>query len=196
MLLVANKKRTLLLTAARELFWKHGFRRVTIEEVCERAGVSKMTFYRFFPNKVDLAKTVFNHVAEEGLQRFRAILAEDTSREEKTRRFVEMKVNSVNSISREFLQDFYVDKELGLKEFIEERTKFLWNEMMQDFRKAQQSGWFRADLKPEFLFFLSQKMMEIITDENLLKLFASPQDMVKELANFFAYGMSPREDSK
>ena len=45
-----------ILNTARQLFWKHGIRRVSVEEVCREAGVSKMTFYRSFPNKIELAK--------------------------------------------------------------------------------------------------------------------------------------------
>ncbi|WP_372931944.1 TetR/AcrR family transcriptional regulator, partial [Mariniphaga sediminis] len=56
-----SKKYLEIMKTARELFWKHGFRRVTIQEICEKAGVSKMTFYKHFPNKIDLAKTVFTN---------------------------------------------------------------------------------------------------------------------------------------
>ena len=39
-----SKKQLELLKIARELFWKHGFKRVSIEEICQKASVSKMTF--------------------------------------------------------------------------------------------------------------------------------------------------------
>ena len=45
-----------ILDAAKSLFWKHGIRRVTIEEICEVAGVSKMTYYKYFSNKTAIAK--------------------------------------------------------------------------------------------------------------------------------------------
>jgi AcrR family transcriptional regulator len=47
-----NQKYLKILAAGRDLFWKHGFKRVTIEEVCREAGASKMTFYKFFENKI------------------------------------------------------------------------------------------------------------------------------------------------
>ncbi|MBL0024612.1 MAG: helix-turn-helix transcriptional regulator [Saprospiraceae bacterium] len=43
-----------IITTAKKLFWKHGSSRVTIEELCREAGVSKMTFYRHFNNKNEI----------------------------------------------------------------------------------------------------------------------------------------------
>ena len=187
-----NKKQLQILATARDLFWKHGFRRVSIEEVCLKAGVSKMTFYRFFANKIELAKAVLNKEVAEGVQRFRNIIAEDSSPDEKIRQILLSKMEGTHHISREFLQDFYADRELGLKEFMEEKTRQTWNEMLQDFRLAQEKGVFRRDLKPEFVIYFSQKMTEVITDEKLLSLYNSPQDLVMELTNFVSYGISPR----
>jgi AcrR family transcriptional regulator len=63
-----------ILASSRELFWKHGFRRVTVDEICEKTGISKMTFYRYFANKTELAKAVFSQAANEGYDQFRIIM--------------------------------------------------------------------------------------------------------------------------
>lgn len=190
---ISNKKQLRILETARDLFWKHGFRRISIDELCEQAGISRMTFYKYFPNKIELAKTVFDHEVDEGLKRFKSVLREDISPAEKIIKIVQMKMDGTHDISREFLQDFYSDKELGLKEYVDGKTKLAWTEVLNDFRYAQQQGWFRSNMKPELLFFISQKMGEIVTDENLLKLYDKPQDLLIELTNLIAYGISPRE---
>jgi AcrR family transcriptional regulator len=188
-----NKKYQQILATGRDLFWKHGFKRVSIEEVCLKAEVSKMTFYRFFPNKIELAKAVFDQVVNEGLQKFKDILHEDSTSSEKIRKIMLMKMDGTHNISKEFLQDFYNDRELGLKEYIDEKTRQSWSEILNDFKQAQEKGWFRSDMKPEFLFYFSQKMGELLIDENLLKLYHTPQELILELTNFFAYGISPRD---
>lgn len=43
-----------LADAARELWWERGFDDVRVSEICERAGVSKGSFYFYFPRKEDL----------------------------------------------------------------------------------------------------------------------------------------------
>lgn len=191
-----SKKFLQILATARELFWKHGFRRVSIEEICRRAGVSKMTFYRFFSNKIELAKAVYDIEVDQGLQKFRTILAEPSEPADKIRKMMLMKMEGTHQISREFLQDFYGNRELGLREHIEEKTRQSWKEIVSDFREAQKKGSFRSDLKPEFLLFFSQKMGELIADENLLNLYRSPQELVMEITRFVSYGISPRDPEK
>ena len=51
-------------SAAKSLFWKHGIRRVSIEEICEDAGVSKMTCYKYFSNKTAIAKYLIEDLFE------------------------------------------------------------------------------------------------------------------------------------
>jgi len=64
---MSHPKRELVLKTGKELFWKFGFKRVTIEEVCKEAGISKMTFYKFFTNKIDLVKIIMNDILQESL---------------------------------------------------------------------------------------------------------------------------------
>ena len=63
--------RRALLEAGNRLFHRKGFDATTIEEVCEAAGISRRTFFRYFPSKEAL---VFPHRAER-LERFVAFLA-------------------------------------------------------------------------------------------------------------------------
>jgi AcrR family transcriptional regulator len=50
-----------LLSAALQLFVERGFAATRIEEVAQRAGVSKGTLYLYYPSKEDLFKAVVRH---------------------------------------------------------------------------------------------------------------------------------------
>jgi len=190
--MLGNKKYEDILKVARDLFWKHGFRRISVEEICVKAKVSKMTFYKFFPNKLELARCVFDAEANKGVLKFRSLINEDLSPAEKIHRMLMMKHEGTMEVSREFLSDFYNNPELGLRDYIEETSKRLWTEMVEDFRKGQMSGIFRDDIKPELILYMSQKMMELINDPSLLKLYSDPQELIMQLSNFFMYGISSR----
>jgi AcrR family transcriptional regulator len=188
-----SKKQIELLKIARELFWKHGFKRVTIEEVCQRADVSKMTFYRLYPNKIELAKAVYDEEVNKGLTAFKAILAENLEPAEQIRKILFSKLKGTNDISQEFIMDFYNSPELGLKSYIEEKTKLIWNETLDYFVQAQQKGLFRKDFKPAFFLNLSSHLTRMLSDENLLKLYDTPQELIIEISNFCIYGIAPHE---
>jgi hypothetical protein len=91
------------------------------------------------------------------------------------------------------MQDFYTNAEPELNAFVEKRIREMWGNILNDFKKAQQDGIFRSDFKPEFLLFVSFKMIESLKDEQLAGLYGSPQELILEFANFVAYGISPRE---
>ena len=58
-----SKKLQQITQTAYDLFWRHGIKRVTIEEICRTSGVSKMTFYKYFDNKNDLAISVLDSIS-------------------------------------------------------------------------------------------------------------------------------------
>lgn len=177
------------MAAGRRLFWKHGFKRVTVEEICKEAGVSKMTFYRFFPNKLELAKTVIDKVFADSLNEFRSIMESPAAPDEKLRAMIMMKVEGVHDISPEFMQDFYNNSDIGLTTFLVEKSAAVWLEMRNDFSMAQEKGIFRKDLNLDFFFLFSQKAMEIAKDEAFIRLFPTPEALILELTNFFIYGI-------
>jgi AcrR family transcriptional regulator len=188
-----NKKFTALMDSARRLFWKHGFRRVSIEEICHDARISKMTFYRFFHNKTELAKSVLDRFYEDNLTVYRKIMSESTSVADKLRKLIQMKFEGTNDLSFEFMQDFMFSKDLGLAEYYEKKIHEIISESIVDFKRGQTEGWIRKDLNVEFMFFFSQKIMVFLNDRELLSLFNSPQDLVNELTKLIVYGIAPRE---
>ena len=63
--------------SARDLFYRQGIRAVGIDEIVNRAGVTKPSLYRSFASKDELTADYLRHVGEEGLARFDALMAAD-----------------------------------------------------------------------------------------------------------------------
>ena len=188
-----NKKYLDIIQAARRLFWKHGFKRVSIEEICREAKTSKMTFYKFFANKLELAKAVFDFVVDDSVSTFKTVLHETTSAAELIGQMLEMKKEGIHEISKEFITDFYTNPELGLKDYIEEKTRTVWAEMIGDFKLAQERGILRKDLNIEFFVYFTQKYSDLLNDPYMNQLYPNPQDLIMELTRFSAYGISPHQ---
>ncbi len=182
--------------ASHELFWKHGFRRVSVEEICKKSKVSKMTYYRFFANKIENAKAVFDSVIEDAVQKWNDIMNDDEPGEEKIKRIILLKLEGTNEISKEFMEDFYFGSQPDLKAYVELKTHEVWDKILDGFKTAQKKGWLRSDFKPEFLLHISYKFTEIMNDEALMKLYDTPQDLILEFTNFVVYGISSRENNR
>jgi len=196
MMTVAGKKVKVVMETARELFWKHGLKRVSVEEICEKAGVSKMTFYRHYANKTELAKAICLKVAEESRKQFSSIINDEaTTPAQKLELIIKMELDATKEISREFLNDFYSSQETGMAEFIATLTARVWSEMITEFKTAQEKGRFRNDFKPEAFFIMSQKIVELVNNESFQRLFSTPQEMVLEMARMFAYGIMPYNEN-
>lgn len=189
----ATNKGEILRITARELFWKHGFRRVSVGEICTKAGVSKMTFYRLYDNKTVLAKDILDRIILESIEKFREIMSNTSSSvSEKMHQIVLQKFEGTKEISKEFIEDLYSDPQSELKDYLLEKTGETWRLLLIEFKTAQQKGWLRSDFKPEFLIALSYKVIEMLNDEKIMSLYNSPQELIMEMTNLIAYGISPR----
>lgn len=187
----SSKKYSAILEESRKLFWKYGVRRVSVEEICRTSSTSKMTFYRFFPNKIELAKTVLDQFYKESMTAFRKIIRENSSAAEKMHQLIRMKLEGTYDISTEFIQDFLINTDIGLSSYLNEILSGFWKEAVEEFKTGQEEGWIRKDLNVEFLFYFSQKIIPVMNDQELLKLFKSPHELVAELANLIVYGITP-----
>jgi len=188
-----SKKYSDIKKTARNLFWKHGIKRVSIEEICRKANVSKMTYYKHFQNKTELAKEIFNDVVEEGEKQFREIMASNVSPAVKVKEMMLMKLNGTNDISPEFMHDFYSGGDPEMTAFVVERTRQAWDMLKDDYKKAQVNGIFRSDFNPELLLKVQFKLTELMEDESITCMYNSRQELIMEFANLLVYGIVPHE---
>ena len=92
------------------------------------------------------------------------------------------------------MNDIFSNKKLGLHKYWQKRANEITVEVMQDYKKAQDEGWIRKDLKIEFIFYFSNKMSDFLSDPKLLAMYDSMQDLIMEVANLFFYGIFPQKN--
>jgi AcrR family transcriptional regulator len=189
-----NAKCQDILNAAKTLFWKHGIKRVSIQEICTAANASKMTFYRFFDNKVDLVKTLLDIVFDQSLKEYEDIMAMDIPFAEKVQKTLIAKSKNSQDVSQELVMDMYKNGETDLLAYITERSNSMMNRILDDYEKAQKEGDIRPEIKREFILYVLHKMIEMMLDEKLIALYKTPQELTMELTNFFFYGLLTQKD--
>jgi AcrR family transcriptional regulator len=192
--IVLNKKQSDILATAKELFWKYGFKKVSIEEICREAKTSKVTFYKFYGNKIEIAKAIIDQIVVDSMNEFNLLIEHSSSISELFGRLLEMKKNSIHEISKEFLADFYADNSLGLKEYIRLKGIEVGDETKSGLKKLQERGLIRKDMNIEFFIYFSKQMNTLMEDPYLLSLFPSADALIMEITNLFTYGMTPRNE--
>ncbi len=188
-----NPKREQILLTGKELFWKFGFKRVTIEEICKEAGVSKMTYYKFFSNKIEMVKTLMDRVLKESLEKYRKITERDVPYPEKVVQMIQLKQEQVNTMSSEFFRDYVQSDDPDLINFLNQLTQENLELFTNDFKKAQEDGDIRTDLKVEFIMYMMNHLVEMAQEEALLNMYDEPQDLVMEITKFLFYGILNRD---
>lgn len=185
-----NKKYNSILKTAKALFWKHGIRRVTIEEICKEASVSKMTFYKHFPNKIELAETILDNLIQTSIEKFKGIIESELSFSKKLKKIFLLKMEGMDNFSMEFINDIYTNPETGLKGYMEEQQQKSMQLVVDFYKKGQQKGSIRPDVKIDFLLAFSNQIIEMMKNEQLMAQYAQPQDFVIEAMNVMFYGIT------
>ena len=75
MRLPRDARRTQLLGAALDVFVENGYHAAAMDEIAERAGVSKPVLYQHFPGKLDLYLALLDSSCEEAVDAMRTALA-------------------------------------------------------------------------------------------------------------------------
>lgn len=193
---IDDQKLREIMIASKTLFWKFGFKRVTIEEVCREANVSKMTFYKHFKNKKELIKRLLNFIMDKAMMQYREIMDSDISFTEKVAKTIDFKMEQTKDVSNEFYDDYVRHADPEMLALLQQKSDEMMGFILNDYVEAQKNGDIRKDIKPEFILYFLNHMMEMAKDERLEKIYDNPQDMIMEITKFFFYGVMPRDGKK
>jgi AcrR family transcriptional regulator len=184
------KKLVQILSTAEDLFQRFGFKRITIEEICSKATVSKMTFYKYFPNKNELIKSILHNWLDQIVVLLEEIQLRNIPFTEKIKILLRLKEESNSKFSKEFIQEYMnPDPEIQLifRGFYDRGIS-----IFIDFIKASQvKGEVRKDIKPEFLYAVLNKIIELAKDQELVNLYPKITDFSLEINNFIYFGILP-----
>ncbi|UCH10620.1 MAG: TetR/AcrR family transcriptional regulator [Fidelibacterota bacterium] len=176
-------KREQIIQTAERLFARFGSRRVTVEELCREADVSKMTFYKYFANKVELVRTIRDNWEDEGFRKFDEINALEIPFPEKIDLMTQWKVEFAQRINADFIREL-VSTDDAVERF---KRRYLGN-----ISNAQKKGEIRRDIDPEFLWLVVEKLGELFKEGSWKQVFTDPSQYQQQLRTLIWYGLLMR----
>lgn len=184
-----NETQASLVKAARTLFFKFGIKKVTIEDIAKEANVSKMTFYRTFKNKEDIAVELFKKLYQENMAQYRSIMDSEEDFTIKIQQVIEVKQKKFEELSADLIEDVFNSNMNELSALIEKQKKDSNAKFINDLWVAQKKGWIRKDLKIDFLLYMLEWFYSNMKNKQMEAIFNSPQEMSKQMTDFFFYGI-------
>ncbi|MBR8537981.1 TetR/AcrR family transcriptional regulator [Carboxylicivirga sediminis] len=188
-----NRKYQAALSTGKKLFWKYGLKRVSIEEICKEASVSKMTFYKYFPNKIELAKSILKGIMEQAMEQFEELINSDLSFEQKVEQMMHMKMEGTKELSVEFLNDIYANPDNGLLAFMQKYSEQSTSIFAEFLKQAQHNDEIRKDVSIDFILYQMNLMTQTVNDQTLLAKYNSPGELIMENMRYLFYGMMPNK---
>ena len=177
-----------IVETATELFMRFGVKRVTVEEICSTAEISKMTFYKFFKNKIELAEYIIFKILDEAQSEFDTIFNQSNSFADKINQFLIMKMRYARRFSKEFYLDF-----LNLSPKIHNKiigyTEKNQLEFIDLIEQAQRNGEVWKDISINFIAFMQNHIFELIEDKRLFALYNNLEELTLDMVNFYFYGI-------
>jgi len=185
-----TKKEQLEFTAT-ELFWKHGFKKVSIDEICKKANVSRKTFYTFYENKSALVIHLMKRMTDEVFLESRKIIEGEGTFAEKVEKLLQLKLQRNKDMSIEFVADFYNPDSTDILDCFNLIIKDSMSMLTEFLRKAQSTGEMNPDLNLNYVLWLMQKQIEFCSSPELMSMFPDVDTMTKQLTQSLIYGILP-----
>ena len=176
------------------MFRRFGVKRVTVEEIAREAGVSKVTFYKYFANKNELVKYILRSMTERALARTEEVQHMDIPFPDKVRQLIDDKLRDTTRTSEAFIDEFFHTDDEELRVFVRELTRESHRRFLDFVTASQKQGHVRPSIRPAFVLAILGKLNELAADEELKRHYPDYVELTREIIDFFFYGLlTPQE---
>ncbi len=177
---------------AKELFLKHGFKKVSIDEICKKAHSSRKTFYTYYGNKNALVISILEAMTTEMFDLFEKMIHNECMTfSDKITEMMQMKHSMNKDFSMEFVADFYHPDSAEILEFFKQVSAKSIVLTKAFFENAQHRGEMNPDLDINFVMWYMQKQIEILQAPEIQTIFSDSKTMTKQISELLIYGIMP-----
>ncbi len=183
-----NPKYQDILEAARKVFSTYGYKKASIEEICQSASVAKMTFYKYFKNKTELAKAFLEQFIDQQIENLDRMNREAPPYHEKLRRLILLKIEAMKSIGTLFFDDILSDSELAA--YIEQRSRENIRYTLDLLKEGQAENYIRKDISDETFLLIFANFTKFVNHPEFRKLFPDIEIRSKEATRLLFHGIA------
>lgn len=181
--------RQFILEAATLLFQEKGFKQISIEKICQRAGVSKMSFYRSFKDKIELFITIFTPFLKEELAWSQLLLLRKIPFKTKLDEMLKRRKENLLSPFTSLLLELYPTENPELQAFAKQMQRRIDRLNLRFLKLGQKEKVISKNIKPAIFLLLIQKRNELILDPALIAIAPNFEERFLIVNEFFYFGL-------
>jgi len=185
-----NSVRARIVDLSKDLFFKKGFARVTMDELASACGISKKTLYLNFPSKEALIQQIIYQVEEDLIDQVSQILNDSTIPVFKRLRDV-INVVSLQSLQFAplFLEDVKRFQPKSWKDLQDYKKNSIADAVRIVVRDGQEQGYIRKSLPENFIIYVCFTLIDtILRPETMLELSMSFHDVFEHVMSLLFEG--------
>jgi len=192
---MSKNAKKLLKDATWDLVLKHGFKATKVQDICKKAGVSKMTFYYYYENKYDIIEEVLMKFFNDAIESSKTIMNEDAPFRDKITKLVHWKADFVKTMSPEFVQELYSGggKYVEIMKDVMQRTTALTYEFYSD---GKAKGEINRTVDVNVLICWMNIVSDMIIEGKFNHLFDDPKEMNRQIRDLMLYGVLGNRDKE
>lgn len=191
--LIESPTKGFLLEAAAQLFRQHGFKKVSVEEICHKAGASKMSFYRHFNDKTKIALVTLEAFFSAELAWADELLLTKLSFMEMLNELLLRREQNHHKLGLLFLTEFHEVDSPEVNAFGQKWQKLIDQANLKFLSHGQKTGTISEDIEPKIFLFLIKKRNELLMDQELIKIMPTFKRRFKIVNELFYYGIGRRK---
>lgn len=157
---MSNETPEIIIAGAAELFFEHGFSKITVDEIAKYIGVAKKTIYNHFPNKLSILTSVVETTVQAILKGIDDIAADmgmnSLTKLEKMMDFIYREIGMRRLFFFEGFHQYYLANNEKPVEIIKERIIILIRQLIND---SQREGLLRSDIRTDVLPYVYLNML-------------------------------------
>ncbi|GEM_PF-971202 len=183
-----NSAKDILKKATWDIILKRGFKATKVQDICELAGVSKMTFYYYYKNKHEIIEEVLREFFDKILASSEAMINENVPFKEKIVNLVQWKAEFVKTMSPEFVSELYTSggQYVELMKNVMQRAQ----EMTYGFyQHGKEQGEINKSVDVNIIIFWMNIVSDMIIAGKFNHLFDDPKEMNKQIRDLMLYGV-------
>ncbi len=178
-----------IIISASKLFKKYGFKKVNIEDICKEAGISRVTFYKYFRNKTELSLEYLQKLFDENISKYEEIINSEIEFDEKLQQVIEHKLKIAGEFSMDFIKELYHSDIPEIKSFFEEQIKLNQIKTIEFIENAKNQNYIKPEIPTNYILYHLNNLIKELQDEKLYSFFSNSTELTHTIIETFFYGI-------